>query len=734
MLRPATSGPSPRVRGIQCATFRDDDTARSIPAGAGNPHSATPPARASRVHPRGCGESLGRHPTRRRIAGPSPRVRGIQARDPGLCDHNGSIPAGAGNPPTGSSTRPGRWVHPRGCGESMRRARLRFSGWGPSPRVRGIRRPPPAARRRLGSIPAGAGNPGMRSTARIGSRVHPRGCGESILTMCVEHAETGPSPRVRGIHPGGLPSADRWGPSPRVRGIPCNCRRDHLGLGSIPAGAGNPPSPRRTASASRVHPRGCGESVGGANPDVPGFGPSPRVRGIHQQVRRGLDHLRSIPAGAGNPPCHPARSTAFRVHPRGCGESGGGEIGSVGCRGPSPRVRGILQVDRAQAAYRGSIPAGAGNPSCRSILNAAAWVHPRGCGESEHNLTPQAAAHGPSPRVRGIHARAGLLRGLSRSIPAGAGNPSGYETRSMAGKVHPRGCGESASRSASRASSCGPSPRVRGIPGIGRARRGARGSIPAGAGNPATGPARARSGRVHPRGCGESCVAGNGGGGGRGPSPRVRGIRSRRWSRGADAGSIPAGAGNPPPPPRSASAPRVHPRGCGESSAPDLRRAAPRGPSPRVRGIRRCARGAGGGGGSIPAGAGNPQLGSAGLLQPRVHPRGCGESFQALPETEAAGGPSPRVRGILRPGPDGPVCGGSIPAGAGNPAILGMVWAWKGVHPRGCGESGLAGAVETFADGPSPRVRGILVQPRLDAVGPGSIPAGAGNPARRDTS
>ena len=213
-------GPSPRVRGIPSESVPASNDRRSIPAGAGNPRPAESPRRGSRVHPRGCGESCRPRPPRRPGPGPSPRVRGILLAVGAPPRHRGSIPAGAGNPPSAIRSPNRGTVHPRGCGESRLAAARHGEEHGPSPRVRGILLRRSQEGRTDGSIPAGAGNPegcvhGLRACG-----VHPRGCGESFDQIGARVVPQGPSPRVRGIHEGPQPGG--------------------VQQGSIPAGAGNP--------------------------------------------------------------------------------------------------------------------------------------------------------------------------------------------------------------------------------------------------------------------------------------------------------------------------------------------------------------------------------------------------------------------------------------------------------------------------------------------------------------
>ena len=689
----AWTGPSPRVRGIRRSDARKPTLKGSIPAGAGNPCLIGPFNGAHRVHPRGCGESAVRQEEGPGGLGPSPRVRGILARRDRQPARAGSIPAGAGNPTRGQLRPSTLRVHPRGCGESSMSSPPLSAGRGPSPRVRGIPGRPTAGGPPRGSIPAGAGNPMATVSLRSVSWVHPRGCGES----------------------GGYSSSPcrRPGPSPRVRGIPCGLVPSRERPGSIPAGAGNPPTLGRRSSTTGVHPRGCGESAAKGLYQITGDGPSPRVRGIPAATPPTPDVHGSIPAGAGNP------SRGRDVH------LGGG--------GPSPRVRGIRGALGGHARGAGSIPAGAGNPLARIPPFRSPPVHPRGCGESVAAPPRYQDRPGPSPRVRGIPAAPAAAGCCSRSIPAGAGNPAAIEFLQHRHGVHPRGCGESCHRASARPERPGLSPRVRGIRG--RRRRSGRvaGSIPAGAGNPSSSPPRSTRRRVHPRGCGESEGALGGEQPFEGPSPRVRGIHLRAVRHPPQAGSIPAGAGNPQGGLKCIISIRVHPRGCGESTRLLVGTAAQKGPSPRVRGIhpdppkpvRRK--------GSIPAGAGNPSRAEYSSSDHRVHPRGCGESVTVTCVSTNAQGPSPRVRGILRREGRIAALPGSIPAGAGNPGRCRATRGRCRVHPRGCGESHKSIFVAGWRPGPSPRVRGI--PPKGDGFTGrcGSIPAGAGNPCSRST-
>ena len=110
----------------------------------------------------------------------------------------------------------------------------------------------------------------------------------------------------------------------------------------------------------------------------------------------------------------------------------------------------------------------------------------------------------------------------------------------------------------------------------------------------------------------------------------------------------------------------VHPRACGERVTRDYGVAEGDGSSPRLRGTVELYAEVGNDDRFIPAPAGN------GLPQPPnldplpVHPRACGERFNA----EQADGLPERF----------------IPAPAGNGEIAVAFWPLRTVHPRACGE------------------------------------------------
>ena len=155
-----------------------------------------------------------------------------------------------------------------------------------------------------------------------------------------------------------------------------------------------------------------------------------------------------------------------------------------------------------------------------------------------------------------------------------------------------------------------------------------------------------------------------------GLSPRVRGNHVAPEAALDDARSIPACAGEPAPPPPELYPPPVYPRVCGGTI---IARWAPPcliGLSPRVRGNRAVVLPAKGLERSIPACAGEPGVGSSYHCHPPVYPRVCGGTARRRRTADRDAGLSPRVRGNRPAPPPTPRTRGSIPACAGEPAMI----------------------------------------------------------------
>ena len=167
---PNRTGLSPRVRGNRVPRAAEPDSARSIPACAGEPSGVRERCCVDRVYPRVCGGTTETETSPRCVRGLSPRVRGNRRGRGRGAGREGSIPACAGEPRSASRCRSRRRVYPRVCGGTATRPGQRVTVTGLSPRVRGNHHRALALHGALGSIPACAGEPpavwgaGMRLT------------------------------------------------------------------------------------------------------------------------------------------------------------------------------------------------------------------------------------------------------------------------------------------------------------------------------------------------------------------------------------------------------------------------------------------------------------------------------------------------------------------------------------------------------------------------------------------
>ena len=235
---------------------------------------------------------------------------------------------------------------------------------------------------------------------------------------------------------------------------------------------------------------------------TPVIGLSPRVRGSHHRGRPRLEQRGSIPACAGEPAALDGVSAKAAVYPRVCG--GAADVyGAVATQtGLSPRVRGSRDATRRGGERAGSIPACAGEPRPSAVRTRWARVYPRVCGGANVGLFIPETGDGLSPRVRGSPLSIPRSKKQARSIPACAGEPSEADSWDQARAVYPRVCGGAFLRPRCTASTTGLSPRVRGSPSMGVAAPANAGSIPACAGEPSFRPTQRRPSPVYPRVCG----------------------------------------------------------------------------------------------------------------------------------------------------------------------------------------------------------------------------------------
>ena len=130
-------GSSPRMRGTHRAVEEQDFIARFIPAYAGNALWRKERRATGSVHPRVCGERQA-YPVRQyTVFGSSPRMRGTLLHALDSKPLIRFIPAYAGNARLFARLALRMPVHPRVCGERVGRESVVRSQVGSSPRMRG---------------------------------------------------------------------------------------------------------------------------------------------------------------------------------------------------------------------------------------------------------------------------------------------------------------------------------------------------------------------------------------------------------------------------------------------------------------------------------------------------------------------------------------------------------------------------------------------------------------------
>ena len=274
-------GLSPRVRGNLLGAKDIHTEEGSIPACAGEPIAIALSYLARRVYPRVCGGTDPRTSVTDFGVGLSPRVRGNQCGPILQASEGGSIPACAGEPRAYDLNQPQEPVYPRVCGGTFLNSPTSIRLSGLSPRVRGnpmLRTSPYSS---VGSIPACAGEPAIRSSTLLNNAVYPRVCGGTRLWDTPAVPSLGLSPRVRGNHSPATTTEER--------------------AGSIPACAGEPVTFPNSAVTFRVYPRVCGGTSLWRAKCWGCSGLSPRVRGNPSYATTPTTGVRSIPACAGEP-------------------------------------------------------------------------------------------------------------------------------------------------------------------------------------------------------------------------------------------------------------------------------------------------------------------------------------------------------------------------------------------------------------------------------------------------
>ena len=310
-------GSSPRVRGKHRASGETAAQVRIIPARAGQTTRPTQARQPAPDHPRACGANSFFLSSHVLGFGSSPRVRGKRVvRVPGRLPAR-IIPARAGQTARRCRAAPERPDHPRACG-----ANAAIGG------VSSLR-----------IIPARAGQTHSRQPSSRRLSDHPRACGANSLSKTCMFPLSGSSPRVRGKL--------------------AYARRRRRPVRIIPARAGQTRPPHTDWLSRPDHPRACGANYLTALIVFIAIGSSPRVRGKPRGLAAGQRGGRIIPARAGQTVWGGQRGASRADHPRACGATSASAV-TVTLPGSSPRVRGKQRASRQPDEHVRIIPARAG--------------------------------------------------------------------------------------------------------------------------------------------------------------------------------------------------------------------------------------------------------------------------------------------------------------------------------------------------------------------------------------
>ena len=196
--------------------------------------------------------------------------------------------------------------------------------------------------RRLGPIPAHAGEPPLEPPQRKRPRAYPRSRGGTIDCIADKRAQQGLSPLTRGNHV----DASR-------------CPSDS---GPIPAHAGEPFAGVIVHHLSGAYPRSRGGTQAAGFWICEGGGLSPLTRGNRDWRKSRIGLIRPIPAHAGEPLGRKTVLCGLGAYPR----SRGGTCSRPPSRcciwGLSPLTRGNRSLNLTKPRPPGPIPAHAGEP------------------------------------------------------------------------------------------------------------------------------------------------------------------------------------------------------------------------------------------------------------------------------------------------------------------------------------------------------------------------------------
>ncbi len=289
--------------------------------------------------------------------GLSPPARGSPLLK--VLDHvrDGPIPARAGEP--SSWTPLSEWVraYPRPRGGAESRPAEEHDPAGLSPPARGSPDRRPTRPRRLGPIPARAGEPRFASWSSRSDRAYPRPRGGAAPVSTGTAGLNGLSPPARGSRPRAV--------------------LNYIHVRPIPARAGEPSGPEPSPCTWEAYPRPRGGAchVSGLATCLGGL--SPPARGSRSSAETLSAMVRPIPARAGEPARDPGGHVPNGAYPRPRGGACSTGHRPVTQRGLSPPARGSRDPASNHFTILGPIPARAGEPNCGTLARPGRRAYPR---------------------------------------------------------------------------------------------------------------------------------------------------------------------------------------------------------------------------------------------------------------------------------------------------------------------------------------------------------------------
>ena len=175
-------------------------------------------------------------------------------------------------------------VHPRSCGDHVGLEQNAIVRCGSSPLMRGPRPTIASVSAHCRFIPAHAGTTIDWLPSIVVSTVHPRSCGDHLLSV--------------------YSKVCFYGSSPLMRGPPQHTEADSILTRFIPAHAGTTCAETSNGSPLSVHPRSCGDHGVGRYRHGHCGGSSPLMRGPREGDVGHFVHGRFIPAHAGTTHWH----------------------------------------------------------------------------------------------------------------------------------------------------------------------------------------------------------------------------------------------------------------------------------------------------------------------------------------------------------------------------------------------------------------------------------------------